>query len=178
MSGVPYHYKETISRMNKAIADYREGLLRITRDYEAVYVRIDHSRPGAHGLTANQLADDTQQADIGRAKRILNWQSVFGKEWEKVAAANARSSAELLRTQPSLIDFRRDHPPMASRIPAHIALGSHQIFSKRFPAWCHAPCHFRLPGPSFCRKTTRRTSALRMPSFFACYRLCRRDNWN
>ncbi len=143
MSGVHYHYKETISRMNKAIADYREGLLRITREYEAVYVRIDHSRRGAHGLTANQLADDTQQADIGRAKRILNWQSVFAKEWEKVVAANARSSAELLRTQPSLIDFRRDHPPMASRIPAHIALGSHQIFFETLS--CLVPCTVPFP---------------------------------
>jgi S-DNA-T family DNA segregation ATPase FtsK/SpoIIIE len=80
MSGVPDHYKETIARMSKAIADYREGLLRITREYEAVYDRIDHARRGAHGPTANQLADDTKQADIGRAKRMLNWQSVFAKE--------------------------------------------------------------------------------------------------
>jgi S-DNA-T family DNA segregation ATPase FtsK/SpoIIIE len=143
MSSVVDYYKDTITRMNRAVADYREGILRITREYEAVYDRLDKSLRGAPGSTANQLADDRKQADIGRAKRILNWQSVFAKDWEKTAAVAARSSAELFRTQPPLIDFRRDHPSMASGLPAAISLGSHCVSFEQFS--CRVPCIVPFP---------------------------------
>ncbi len=132
MSGVAEYDKETFARINKAIADYREGILRITREYDAVHDRINRSLCGAHGSTLNQLADERKQADIHRAKRILNWQSVFAQEWDKAAAAAARSSAALFRTQAPLVDFRRDHPPTASGVPAVLALGSQRVSFEQF----------------------------------------------
>jgi hypothetical protein len=137
MSGVAEYDKDTIVRMNKAIAYYREGILRIMREYDVVYDRIDRSLPGVHGSTANQLADERKQAEIQRAKRILSWQSVFAQEWDKAAAAAARSSAALFRTQPPLADFRHDHPSTASGVPAALSLGSQRVSFEQFS--CQVP---------------------------------------
>lgn len=143
MSGVPDYYNDTIARIHKAIADYREGLQRITREYAAVYQRLDQSLRGAQGATAQRLADERQQADTNRAKRILNWQAVFAKEWDKIATLAARSSAALLRSQPPLVDVRHDHPSLAPEVPTAIALGAQRIAFETFS--CQLP--YSVPFP-------------------------------
>lgn len=132
MNSVTEHNEQTIAQIDKAIADYREGLLRITREYDAAADRIDHALRGAQGSTENRLADERKQVDTNRAKRTLNWQSVFAKDWDRIAVAATRASAALLRAQPPLVAFRPDHPAMASSMPAAIALGSQRVSFEQF----------------------------------------------
>lgn len=145
MSGVTDYDKEMIARMDKVIADYREGLLRITREYDAIYDRMDQSPHGTLRSTPNRLADMRKDADTNRAKRMLNWQSMFAKKWERIGAAAARGG--LLRVQPPLAAFRRDHPSMASSVPAAIVLGSHRVSFEQFSCLVPSIVPFPLVQP-------------------------------
>jgi DNA segregation ATPase FtsK/SpoIIIE, S-DNA-T family len=131
MSGASQYHKDAITSINNAIADYREGLVRIYREYDATCQRT------------SQSADDKKQADTNRARRTLNWQSVFSGNWEKISAEAGRSRLQLLRSQPPLADLRQDNPPVAASNPEDISLGSYQVSFERFS--CVTP--FSVPFP-------------------------------
>jgi hypothetical protein len=41
MSGTSEYYQDAIAKINKAVAEYREGLARIDREFDAACDRID-----------------------------------------------------------------------------------------------------------------------------------------
>ena len=101
MNGTQRLSKTTMTAINKAVADYQEGLARIDREFDALSNRIEQSILDLSGDAANhrsklneeamqRLAYESKQASGNREKRTLNWQSIFSREWEKIAAETGR----------------------------------------------------------------------------------------
>ena len=138
MNGTQRLSKTTMTAINKAVADYQEGLARIDREFDALSHRTEQSILDLSGDAANHrsklneeamqhLAYESKQASGNREKRTLNWQSTFAREWEKIAAETGRWGFQLRRQQPAFVDFGPNCPLMASDIPTHLSFGSHRV---------------------------------------------------
>lgn len=128
MNGSAKSFQDVIAKLHKAIADYREGLVRIDREFNA---------------PKKALNEDQEH---NREIRKSNWQSGFAKEWKKIATEIAYASSQLRQHQPALENFGVDKPLMASEIPAGLVLGSQQVsFEQRS---CHLPKVIPFPFTS------------------------------
>lgn len=154
MNGSAKSFQDAITKINKAVADYHEGLARINREFDAACNRIEQSILDLHGDAAKhrnrlneeeaqRLADKRKQSNANWEKRRSNWQSVFVQEWEKITAETAHTSLQLRRHQPAFVDFGPNNPLMASEIPTCLFLGSQQVSFERFS--CFVP--YAIPFP-------------------------------
>lgn len=119
MNGSAKSVQDVIGKLHKAIADYHEGLVRIDREFNA------HKK----GLNEDQ--------ERNREFRKSNWQSVFAKEWGKIANEIAHANFQIRQHQPALVDFCVDKPLIASKIPVGLVLGSQQVSFEKLS--CHVP---------------------------------------
>ena len=99
-------FQRVILKLHRAIANYREGLVRIDREFIAT----------KKALSADQ--------ELNQKIRQSNWRSGFAKEWEKNANEIAYSNSQIRRKQPAFADFGVEKLLMASEIPAGLVIGS------------------------------------------------------
>lgn len=151
MNGAVTYFKDAIVKINKVVADYREGLVRIDREFDAACDRIDQSIASLHGDAAKHskgstnaqqkglneervlhLEDERKQANANRERRKTNWFSVFTNEWKRTTAEIEQVGSRLSRQQPAFVDFGPDSSLMASEIPAGLFLGSQQVSFNKF----------------------------------------------
>lgn len=90
MSGTSKYYQDAISTINNAVAEYREGLLRIDREFDAACERIDQSIVGLH---ENAVKHGKGSANAKHEEKDLRQQSdsierEIAKTEVKIAAAN------------------------------------------------------------------------------------------
>ena len=138
--------KGAITKINQAVADHREGLVRIDREFNAACDRIDqtitglprdtapHGPASAHAqnkaLIAQRLLyleDEKKQANANREKRKANWLSAFVSEWQKTANDIEKAGARLTRQQPAFENLSLAPAQAAPGIPAALFLGSQRI---------------------------------------------------
>lgn len=156
------YFQDSIANITKIVEDYREGLVRIDREFDAACLKIDQSIASLHVDPANQikspvnvqqkelsegqawqLADEKMQANANREKRKSNWLSVFANEWVKTIAKIEQAGLQVRRQQPAFIDFRLDYPSAASEIPTELFLGSQQVSFDKFS--CFIPQAIPFP---------------------------------
>lgn len=154
MNGAAKYFQDAIIKINKAVADYHEGLARINREFDAACDRIDQSIADFHGDAEKhqnglnegrslRFADERKKANAKREERKSNWQAVFAKKWEKITGDIAHTGLQLRLHQPAFVDFGPDNPPMASEIPTDISLGSQQVSFEKFS--CFVPHSIPFP---------------------------------
>jgi hypothetical protein len=151
MNGTAKYFQEAIAKISKAVADYREGLVRIDREFDAADKRIDSSIATLHGDSAKhgkspanvqqkelnegrarQLSDEKKKANANRKKRKTNWLSVFASEWAKTSAEIGQAGSRLRRQQPAFVDFGSNNPSSVSVMPTELFLGSQQVSFEKF----------------------------------------------
>lgn len=143
MNGFSTQFDEAIIKIAKTIADYREGLARIEREFDAACERIDKCQKTleevrrrsavlekAKGLSEEEalsLRDELEQTNANRNKRITNWRSIFSNAWEKTSSEIDRAGSTLRCRQPAFVDFGKDRPPVATDFPTGLFLGSQKV---------------------------------------------------
>jgi len=90
MSGTFEYYQDAIAKIYKAVAEYRQGLVRIDREFDAASDRLGQSIAGLHGDAAKH---DTGSAYAQQQEKNLRQQSdsiehEIAKTDEKTVAAN------------------------------------------------------------------------------------------
>lgn len=116
---------EALARINEFVADFREGLLRIDREFSAA------------------ARDKRELATAGREKRKADWRMVMAGEWKKAADATRRASSGRGQQQPSFASFGREQPPAASEIPVWLSIGSQHVCFEQFS--CQIPHAVAFP---------------------------------
>lgn len=122
------HLSAAIEKLQKAIENYCEGLIRIDREFNALQ----------QGLNINQ--------ERSRESRKSNWQSNFANEWKKIATEIAQAGSQLKRHQPALVDLGADKPSAAEETPVGLVLGSQQVSFEKLS--CHVPKIISFPFSS------------------------------
>ena len=128
MNGSATAFQDVISKLNKVIANYHEGLVRIDREFHAPKKALN--------------ADQERIQEV----RKSNWKLAFAKEWEKNATEIASVSSQIRRHQPAFVDFGGEQPLMVSEIPAGLVMGSLQVSFEQFS--CHVPRVISFPFAS------------------------------
>ena len=128
MNGSATAFQDVISKLNKVIANYHEGLVRIDREFHAPKKSLN--------------ADQERNREI----RKSNWKLGFSKEWERNATEIASASSQIRRHQPAFVDFGGEQPLVASEIPAGLVMGSLQVSFEQFS--CHVPRVISFPFAS------------------------------
>ena len=90
MSGTCAYYQDAIAKISKAVAEYRQGLVRIDREFDAAYDRIDQSIVGLHGDAAKhgKGSANVQQQEKNLRQQSDNIEREIAKTDAKIAAAN------------------------------------------------------------------------------------------
>lgn len=151
MNGAAKYFQDAITKINKVVADYREGLVRIDREFDAACERMDQSIASLHGDAAKHgnspanvqqkelnegrarhLADEKMQANANREKRKTNWLSVFANEWGKATTEIEQACSRFSRQQPAFVDFGSENPSATSVMPTGLVLGSQQVSFEKF----------------------------------------------
>ena len=114
MNGSARAFQDVISKLNKVIANYHEGLVRIDREFHAPKKALN--------------ADQERIQEV----RKSNWKLAFAKEWERNATEIASVSSQIRRHQPAFVDFGGEQPLMASEIPAGLVMGSLHVSFEQF----------------------------------------------
>lgn len=143
MTGPAAFCPSVTARFEKVVLDYREGLVRIDREFDAAFDRMDQALaqlrqdPGKAGWTSGQkalyqekerrLLAERKEAEALRAQRKKSWRSILDHEWERTAAAIRQEDARLGREQPAFTDFGTDHPAAATELPTRIVLCSQHV---------------------------------------------------
>lgn len=162
MNGTAKYFKDAISKIEIAVADYREGLVRIDREFDGACDRIDQSIANLQGDTAinhkdsattqqkglneeqvRQLVDERRRANANREKRKANWLSGFANDWKRTTAQINQRSSRLSRQQPAFVDFGPDNPLAAKETPVGLFLGSMQVSFEKFS--CLVPSGIPFP---------------------------------
>ncbi len=128
MNGSARAFQDVISKLNKVIANYQEGLVRIDREFHAPKKALN--------------VDQERNQEV----RKSNWKLAFAKEWERNATEIASVSSQIRRHQPAFVDFGEEQPPMASEIPAGLVMGSLHVSFEQFS--CHVPRVISFPFAS------------------------------
>ena len=128
MNGSATAFQDVISKLNKVIANYHEGLVRIDREFHAPKKALN--------------ADQERNQEV----RKSNWKLAFAKEWERNATEIASVSSQIRRHQPAFVDFGGEQPLMVSEIPAGLVMGSLQVSFEQFS--CHVPRVISFPFAS------------------------------
>ena len=128
MNGSEKAFQDVISKLNKVIANYHEGLVRIDREFHTPKKALN--------------ADQERNQEV----RKSNWKLAFAKEWERNATEIASVSSQIRRHQPAFVDFGAEKPLMASEIPASLVMGSLQVSFEQFS--CHIPRVISFPFAS------------------------------
>ena len=95
MSGTSEYFQDAIAKINKAVAEYREGLARIAREFDAACDRIDQSIVGLHGDAANhgKGSANARQQQKNLRQQSNSIEREIAKTDGKIAAANQGISA-------------------------------------------------------------------------------------
>lgn len=128
MSGSAIAFQDVISKLNKVIANYHEGLVRIDREFHTPKKALN--------------ADQERNQEV----RKSNWKLAFAKEWERNATEIASASSQIRQHQPAFVDFGVGKPLMASGIPTGLVIGSLQVSFEQFS--CHVPRVIPFPFDS------------------------------
>jgi hypothetical protein len=119
MSGSAKGFQDVITKLNRAVTNYHEGLVRIDREFHAPKKALN--------------ADQERNREI----RKSNWKLGFSKEWERNATEVASASSQIRQHQPAFVDFGAEDPLMASKIPGGLVIGSLQVRFDQFS--CNVP---------------------------------------
>ena len=90
MSGTSSYFQNAIVKIAETVADYREGLARIDREFDAVCDRIDQSIVGLHGDAAKQGkgSANAQQQEKNLRQQSDSIEREIAKTDGKIVAAN------------------------------------------------------------------------------------------
>ena len=90
MSGTFKYYQDGIAKINKAVAEYRQGLVRIDREFDAACDQIDQSIVGLHGDAAKhgKGSANAQQQEKDLRQQSDSTEREIAKTDGKIAAAN------------------------------------------------------------------------------------------
>ena len=90
MSGACDYSKDAITKVSKAVVEYRQGLLRIDREFAAACDRIDQSIAGLHGDAAKygKGSANAQQQEKNLRRQSDNLEHEIAKTDGDIAAAN------------------------------------------------------------------------------------------
>lgn len=128
----------TMTRITEALADYREGLARINREFDAAARKKDraildlqkdmaqHRTPLAED-TVYRLMAERKHEDASRDQRRSSWRSAFTRKWETIAAEAVHLNVQLRLQQPALMDLAPTASLAATEIPANISLGAYRV---------------------------------------------------
>ena len=128
MKGAARYFQEVAARLPQAVADYREGLARIDREYDGA---------------AGRPEDAIKLTDANRDKRKTNWRAGFVQAWARITADLANAALRLGRQQPALASFGRETPALAASLPTHLFLGAQQASFENLT--CQVPCSLAFP---------------------------------
>jgi len=89
------YYQDAIAKINKSVADYRQGIVRIDREIDAACDRIDKSISGLHGDPANygKGSANAQQKEEDLRQQAASILREIAKIGGKIAAANQEITA-------------------------------------------------------------------------------------
>ena len=90
MSGTSEYYQDAIAKINKAVAEYRQGLVRIDREFDAACDRIDQSIVGLHGDAAKHAKGsvNAQQQEKNLRQLSDSIEREIAKTDAEIATAN------------------------------------------------------------------------------------------
>ena len=90
MSGACGHFQDAIAKINKAVGEYRQGLVRVDREFDAACDRIDQSIAGLHGDAAKhgKGSANAQQQVNNLRQQSDSIEREIAKTDGKIAAAN------------------------------------------------------------------------------------------
>jgi len=90
MNGTIEYYRDAITKISKAVAEYRKGLVRIDREFDAACDRIDQSIAGLRGDAAKhgKGSANAQQQEKNLRQQSDSIQREIAKTDGKIAAAN------------------------------------------------------------------------------------------
>ena len=90
LSGTSEYYQDAIAKINKAVAEYRESLARIDREFDAACDRIDQSIAGLHGDASKhgKGSANAQQKEKKLRQQSDSIEREIAKTDGEIAAAN------------------------------------------------------------------------------------------
>lgn len=90
MSGACGHSQDAIAKINKAVGEYQQGLMRIDREFDTACDRIDQSIAGLHGDAAKhgKGSANAQQQEMNLRQQAESIEREIAKTDCKIAAAN------------------------------------------------------------------------------------------
>jgi len=113
-------------------AEAKKKELQITLEEIRRKIAALEKMKGLNEEQARRLADERKRANANREKRKANWLSTFANEWRKATAEIDQAALRLRRQQPAFVEFGPDNPPVASKMPKGLFLGSQQVSFERF----------------------------------------------
>ena len=95
MSGTSEYFQDAIAKVSKAVVEYRQGLVRIDREFDEACDRIDQSIVGLHGDAANhgKGSANARQQQKNLRQQSNSIEREIAKTDGKIAAANQGISA-------------------------------------------------------------------------------------
>ena len=90
MSGISEYYQDAINKTSKAVAEYRQGLVRIDREFDAACDQIDQSIVGLHGDAAKhgKGSAQAQQQEKNLRQQADSIEREIARTDGDIAAAN------------------------------------------------------------------------------------------
>jgi len=123
-------------------AESRKTELHKTMDEIRCKIAALEKTKGMTEEQAKQLASERHEVDANRAKRKVNWSSVFANEWKYTTAEIEKMGSRLRRQQPAFLDFGQAFP-WASKTPNGLLLGAQQVSFENFS--CLVPHSIPFP---------------------------------
>ena len=146
----------TMTRITEALADYREGLARINREFDAAARTKDRAildlqkdmakhRPPLDEDTVYRLMAERKYEDASRDQRKSSWRSTLTRKWESIAAEAVHLNVRLRRHQPALVDLAPTASLAATEIPTNISFGAYRVGFENLA--CFVPHVLPFPFP-------------------------------